>query len=97
MDDQPPKHLFFLNFCWTHVHLWGHSYPIFVLQVMLSFLNFYFYRVRGQLSVRDSEKNTYHIQANPVFLVRESEYPNFIFQGCDAAIETKFPVFSMCS
>ena len=24
---------FFLNFCWTHVHLWGHWYPCFGLQV----------------------------------------------------------------
>ena len=30
---------FFLNFCWTHVHLWGHWYPCFGL-LMVSPLGF---------------------------------------------------------
>ena len=26
--------IFFFNFCWTHVHFWGHWYPCFGLLVM---------------------------------------------------------------
>ena len=34
------ENTFFLNFCWTHAHLWGHWYPCFGLLVTTSPLGF---------------------------------------------------------